>query len=86
VLGLQRAFRIAGAATVVMSLWPVKDASTRAWMEALYGAQGGHGADAAAAATEATRSYLARRRETGRSTHPADWGAFVVSGYGRSGR
>jgi CHAT domain-containing protein/tetratricopeptide (TPR) repeat protein len=83
VLGLRRALRVAGASTVVMSLWPVKDDTTRVWMEALYAARGAHGGDAAAAATEASRTVLARRREAGQSTHPAEWAAFVVSGQER---
>ena len=36
VFGLRRAFQVAGARTVVMSLWSVEDQSTRAWMRALY--------------------------------------------------
>ena len=36
VLGLRRAFQIAGARTVIMSLWSVKTIATRLWMRALY--------------------------------------------------
>ena len=36
VFGLRRAFQVAGARTVVMSLWSVDDQATRAWMRALY--------------------------------------------------
>ena len=35
-LGLQRAFQVAGARSVVASLWPVPDAATRALMERFY--------------------------------------------------
>src|SRR5204862_3843244 len=36
VLGLRRAFQIAGARTVIMSLWAVDDEAVRTWMHALY--------------------------------------------------
>ena len=35
VFGLRRAFQVAGARTVVMSLWSVEDQATRAWMRRL---------------------------------------------------
>ncbi len=36
VFGLRRAFQVAGARTVIMSLWSVEDEATRLWMRALY--------------------------------------------------
>jgi CHAT domain-containing protein len=36
VFGLRRAFQVAGARTLIMSLWPVEDEATRAWMRELY--------------------------------------------------
>ncbi len=73
VYGLQRAFQLAGARTVVMSLWKVDDGVTRALMTEFYR----HwlaGRDAHAALREAvTRLRAARPWLT-----PADWGAFVV--------
>src|SRR5262249_3944148 len=36
VFGLRRAFQVAGARTVIMSLWSVDDEATRLWMRALY--------------------------------------------------
>ena len=78
VLGLPRAFRRAGAERVVMSLWPVQDEATRAWMRAFYAARGS-GADVASAA-HAARKELLDSVEFG---HPFFWAAFVGIGPGR---
>jgi CHAT domain-containing protein len=80
VLGLQRAFRIAGARRVIMSLWMIQDQSTRAWMRALYEARNTGLADAASVRGASLR-ILRKRRADGRSTHPFFWGAFIASGY-----
>lgn len=80
VLGLQRAFRVAGARTVVMSLWPVRDEDARRWMRALYEARGSRELGTDRAVREASRSVLRRARTEGRSTHPFHWAAFVASG------
>jgi len=36
VFGLRRAFQVAGAGTLIMSLWSVDDEATRSWMRELY--------------------------------------------------
>jgi CHAT domain-containing protein/tetratricopeptide (TPR) repeat protein len=79
-LGLRRAVRIAGAGTSIMSLWPVDDDATRAWMDALYRARFVDRADTADAVWRAHRAALAARRAAGESTAPFYWGAFVASG------
>jgi CHAT domain-containing protein len=79
VLGLRRAFRVAGAATVIMSLWPVDDVSTREWMTRLYAARK-DGESTAAAVRAAMRGQLAARRAAGSSTHPFFWAGFVAAG------
>lgn len=79
VLGLRRAFEIAGARTVVMSLWAVEDEPTRAWMRALYD-QRARGGSTAACVREANFAVLSERRARGVSVHPYYWGAFVASG------
>ncbi len=79
VLGLRRAFEIAGAGSLILSLWAVDDASTRDWMRALYEARG-RGAPTAACVREASRATLAGRRARGSSSHPYYWGAFVATG------
>jgi CHAT domain-containing protein len=80
VLGLRRAFAIAGARTLVMSLWSVEDESTRIWMRELYRARFGEGASTAQAARLASRRVLASRRARGQSVHPFWWAAFVATG------
>jgi len=80
VLGLRRAFRVAGARTLIMSLWPVEDQATREWMKALYRARLRDGKSTAEAVREASLEILERRRRKGRSTHPFAWGAFIASG------
>jgi CHAT domain-containing protein len=79
VLGLRRAFAVAGARTVIMSLWPVRDEDARAWMAGLYEARAG-GAATDEAAREAAVALLRSRREAGRDDSPAHWGAFVAVG------
>lgn len=78
VFGLRRAFQIAGARSVIMSLWSVNDEATREWMMKLYALRLG-GQDTASAVTNASRAILEERREMG-SAHPFYWAAFVAVG------
>jgi CHAT domain-containing protein len=73
VFGLQRAFILAGAKTVVMSLWEVPDDATRALMEDFYRRL--LDGEPRAAALQAAQQDLRR-------THPEPyfWGAFVCLG------
>jgi tetratricopeptide (TPR) repeat protein len=80
VFGLRRAFAVAGARTVIMSLWKVGDESTREWMRRLYARRFKHGDDTATAVRQASLEVLEKRRSAGLSTHPAFWAAFVASG------
>ncbi|MEE4273864.1 MAG: CHAT domain-containing tetratricopeptide repeat protein [Thermoanaerobaculales bacterium] len=80
VFGFRRAFRIAGARTVIMSLWPVEDEATSAWMELLYRARLEDGMSTAKSVRHAGLELLQRRREQGMSTHPFYWGAFIAAG------
>jgi CHAT domain-containing protein/tetratricopeptide (TPR) repeat protein len=84
ILGLRRAFQIAGARTMVMSLWSVQDQATRQWMTSLYRAHLVRGLPADEAAREASIRMLERRRSAGLSTHPFYWGPFVAFGYDRT--
>jgi CHAT domain-containing protein len=79
VLGLRRAFRAAGARTLVMSLWRVGDAAAMQWMTRFY-AHLLDGAPTARAVHAASRDLLAEQRSSGRPPHPSAWGAFVAVG------
>ena len=80
VFGLRRAFQIAGARSVIMSLWSVEDLSTRAWMKALYEGRFDRNLSTADAVHEASLAVLRDRRSKGLSTHPFYWAAFVAAG------
>ena len=80
VFGLRRAFRIAGARTVVTSLWPVQDRATREWMQELYAARWQRGLSIAEAVRQAAREQLERRRAKSESTHPRNWSGFIAVG------
>ena len=79
VFGLRRALRIAGARTVVSSLWAVEDESALRWMESLYRRRLRESQDAVASVNGAMRDELSRRRAAGESTHPFYWAGFVAS-------
>jgi CHAT domain-containing protein len=80
VFGLRRAFEVAGARTVIMSLWEVRDRATREWMRELYRARLEGGMGTAEAVRQASLQVLERRHRRGQSTHPFHWGAFVAVG------
>jgi CHAT domain-containing protein len=80
VFGLRRAFQIAGARTVIMSLWSVDDEATRLWMRALYEGRLTRHLDTADSVREASLTVLKQRRAAGLSTHPFYWAAFVAAG------
>jgi CHAT domain-containing protein/Tfp pilus assembly protein PilF len=79
VLGLRRAFRIAGAKTLIMSLWAVDDAVTQEWMRRLYTARLS-GLSTLDAMSQAAMGVLQTRRSKGAGTHPFYWGPFVAEG------
>jgi len=80
VLGLERAFRVAGAHSVIMTLWPVDDNVARQFMHELYANRLGHHASTADAVWDSARTLLKQRRAAGLSTHPWYWAGFVGSG------
>jgi CHAT domain-containing protein/tetratricopeptide (TPR) repeat protein len=80
VFGLRRAFQIAGAKTVIMSLWSVDDQATREWMVTLYEGRFQKQLSTADAVHAATVARLRDRRSKGLSTAPFYWAAFVAAG------
>ena len=80
VFGMRRAIRMAGARTVVMSLWEVDDASTADLMQSLYRARFVEHQDTAAAIASAMTATLTARRASGQSDHPYYWAAFIGEG------
>lgn len=81
VFGLRRAFTLAGAQSLVMSLWSVPDVATRELMELLY--RGGKEAGSTQRALlAAQRQWIEKEQAAGRYPHPFYWAGFVASGVG----
>jgi CHAT domain-containing protein len=80
VFGLRRAFQLAGAKTVIMSLWSVEDETTRQWMSTLYGEHFLGRKDTGESVRAASLQVLRQRRAKHQSTHPFYWGAFIATG------
>ncbi len=74
-LGLQRGFLLAGAASVVMSLWPARDEASVDLMTAFHTARG-------AGASPANALRIAQLETRERYPHPWWWAPFIVSGAG----
>lgn len=79
ILGLRRAFQIAGARTLIMSLWPVEDEATRHWMRELYACRRA-GMSTADSMRRSASAILESQRFGGRTTHPYYWAGFVAAG------
>ena len=80
VFGLRRAFRLAGAQTLITSLWPVEDEVSLQWMKELYKALFRKGLDVAESVYEASLVLLRKQRRGRESTHPFYWAGFIASG------
>jgi CHAT domain-containing protein len=75
VQGLRRTLAIAGAETIVTSLWKVDDAATRDLVVRAYGAL-----RAGVGRTEAFRQAQLQALAAPATKHPHYWAAFVVAG------
>lgn len=73
VYGLQRAFKLAGAKAIIMSLWPVSDEATKDLMISFYSSWSKSG-DLYAAFKEAQLDLKKKYPE------PYYWGAFILNG------
>ena len=80
VLGLRRAFQVAGARTLISSLWSVGDEDARDWMVALYRSRFVRGTSTAQAVRVASTASLRSRRAAGKTTHPFYWAGFIAVG------
>lgn len=83
VLGLQTAFRIAGVRTLIMSLWPVRDAHASYWMRDLYRARFQAGRSTVDAARAAGLAMIERLRSHKEFPDPLYWGGFITAGQWR---
>lgn len=71
VFGLQRAFMIAGAKSVIMSLWKVDDAATQLLMVNFYKNW--------IASGDMEKSFIRAQKEVRKSfSHPYYWGSFIL--------
>jgi tetratricopeptide (TPR) repeat protein len=75
VLGLSRAFLLAGAPRVLVSLWKVDDEATRAFMETFYARW-----KSGRPLPDALREARQRVRSDPRWSHPRHWASFVLWG------
>lgn len=79
-MSLRRAFHLAGARTVVSSLWKVNDSSTQELMQGFYQNLWLKGQGRLEALRNAQLEMLRLNRAVEKAPLPSTWGAFVLSG------
>ena len=77
VYGLRRAFQMAGARTIITSLWPIPDATTAETMYKLYRQTD---LNLAEALSTLARKRLSDLRGRGQPDHPYNWASFIAIG------
>ncbi len=83
--GLQQAFHMAGARSVLATQWSIPDRETSSLMSEFF-SQLAAGHDKAAALRNAQVAMIEARRKAGATTHPVLWAAFILSGQWQSRR
>ena len=77
--GLRQAFHLAGAETVVATLWPIPDAETVDVMKEFFASLAAE-APPARSLHQAQVATISSRRDLLEAAHPAFWAAFTVTG------
>jgi CHAT domain-containing protein/tetratricopeptide (TPR) repeat protein len=79
VAGLRQAFQLAGAESVLSSLWKVPDRETAQLMIGLFDKLSA-GKDRATALAQTQRELIRRHRQRNDAAHPFFWAAFTLTG------